>query len=267
MENPLKIVSLALALGAVLVAWPGLAQEDTAKGTADHGAASNSAAAGAGAAAGAIKGGADLRSGDTGSRGEHSVRGMPSTAPKGQRAGLDHGINLTTPDNGYAGLQRRANRKLLVLNSAMKPSGTIDRNVTVPQMLHPKPDGAVTRNAVGMAVPGGTGGAAAVQGPTVPRGPGDPGLHRPTTVMTGRAAAAPAATHPTAINGTTITHIGAGPGVIGGPVKDRSGINGTSLRPRAFSVAIRSWVAEWLRTSWNEQGPPCRPAVCLLNDM
>jgi hypothetical protein len=228
-ENPLKIVSLALALGAVLVASPGLAQEDAAKGTADHGAASNSAAAGAGAAAGAIKGGADLRSGDTSSRGEHPVRGMPSTAPNSQSAGLDHGINLTTPDNGYAGLQRRANRKLLVLNSAMKPSGPIDRNVTVQQMPHPKPDGAVTRNAVGMAV---LGGAAAVQGPTVARGPGDPGLHRPTTVMTGRAAAAPTATHPSAINGTTITHIGAGPGMIGGPVKDRSGINGTSLRPK-----------------------------------
>jgi hypothetical protein len=38
--------------------------------------------------------------------------------------------------------------------------------------------------------------------------------------------------HPSGINGAMMGHIASGPGYIGGPAKDRSGINGTAMRPR-----------------------------------
>lgn len=38
--------------------------------------------------------------------------------------------------------------------------------------------------------------------------------------------------HAAVISGTTVSHIASGPGYLGGPAKDRSGINGTAIRPK-----------------------------------
>jgi hypothetical protein len=109
---------------------------------------------------------------------------------------------------------------------------------------------AVGKNAVGSAVPNNLGGASARGGErTVVNAIGATVRFRPQlagTVSGARAAGATAlagragsvrSDAPTntlaAINGTGMTHIGSGPGVIGGATRNHSGsINGTSFRPR-----------------------------------
>jgi hypothetical protein len=48
----------------------------------------------------------------------------------------------------------------------------------------------------------------------------------PSSAVTG------APPHAAVISGTTVSHIASGPGYLGGPAKDRSGINGTAIRPK-----------------------------------
>jgi hypothetical protein len=41
-----------------------------------------------------------------------------------------------------------------------------------------------------------------------------------------------APSHAAVISGTTVSHIASGPGYLGGPAKDHTGINGTAIRPK-----------------------------------
>src|SRR5215472_7055511 len=51
-------------------------------------------------------------------------------------------------------------------------------------------------------------------------------LHRPSVQLN------TVPTYGTGLNGSTMGRITTGPGYIGGPAKDRSGINGTAIRPK-----------------------------------
>ena len=286
MENLRTLgVAFAMALCAALVAGPGLAQENAQTADAPKVGSDRDAPRGEGAGTGgggAIKGGAEAKGNDPGGdRGASQSRpreggfhagpgtdanrkgtngGTPGTAPGVQGVALDHGINLIRPDDGYAGLQRRANRKTLIANAPRKPAGQLANPGANPQFTDHGAGGGPIRNAVGTVMPGGGQGS----GPHVPglvahtgigaNGPGagatgagvtgisavgvgtaatgsvggvDP--HRPTiplNTVTGPA------THAAGINGTTMGHVASGPSYIGGPAKDRSGINGTAMRPK-----------------------------------
>jgi hypothetical protein len=105
---------------------------------------------------------------------------------------------------------------------------------------------AVGKNAVGGAMPNNLGGASAGTGERTvvnaigaavrfrPRLPGTVGGAQPAgaTPFTGNAGAVHANTL-AAVNGTGMTRIGSGPGVIGGPARNLSGgLNGTTFRLR-----------------------------------
>ena len=272
MESHVKIlaVAIAAALYVVFSVAPGLAQEDSPKASLDRDASrAGSVSIGDG---GTIKG-SDAKGADLGvdrSAGQNRPReggtarpGLPiragagpgaevsrtgTIAPadtfgmtSGNRGVMSNGrMGPAKPEDGFAGLQRRANRKTLIANTVQMPASSASpRSGT---------DGAM-RNAIGVVVPSGRQGAGdTVPGTTVRAGTSanrpDPGamgvgaaaskvdgvdLHRPVNPL--NAVAGPA-THTAGINGTTMGHIVPGPSYIGGPAKDRSGINGTTMRPK-----------------------------------
>jgi len=280
MESRVKTLGVVFAMTvcAMLVAGPGRAQEDVPQAASARDAPRRE---GAGNVSGSANKGADAKSNDSvGDRGANQSRpregdavrtGFPApaapgadasrkgtTAPAGgpgnQGVMLDNGINPIRLEGGMAGLQRRANRKMLIANAPKMPAGVLANTGTRPPSMHPGPDVGVMRNAVGMVVPGGGHGAGhAVSGYMAPAGIGASGLgtnitgtgaigagtaaghvdgvdlHRPAIPNN---AVAGAAAHAAGINGTTMGHIASGPGYIGGPAKDRSGINGSSIRPK-----------------------------------
>jgi hypothetical protein len=168
----------------------------------------------------------------------------PGDAVKGQApdasvAPTNRDIELLAPRQGSAGLSRRANRKALIANAFGATAGTPAGNVRVGLFpLRPKTDLSAPRNAVGMALPGSQLPGRTITGMTNPAG----------TNLTGNGAVAghaggfahrtpvPAdagsARHEAAINGTAMGRMAIGSGSIGGPAKDRSGINGTLIRLR-----------------------------------
>jgi hypothetical protein len=262
MEIRVKTLRFAFAVAAcaVLAAAPAVAQ-DAAPQNADAPKAGSDSARGDGAAAGgATKGGSDSKAGDAGPPGDHGTSqshapagpqgielskdgrkaanttaiGTTGTTPGPHGVTLSHGINLVTPDNGYAGLLRRANRKALIANAAKKPTGTLAGigTGTSPQLTHPGREGALARNAVGLVVPGGGGAGAGGAGPHGVGAIGTGGVvavAHPTTLP--NVVTAPTV-HAAGINGTTIGHLASGPGIIGGPAKNVSSINGTTVRPK-----------------------------------
>jgi hypothetical protein len=70
-------------------------------------------------------------------------------------------------------------------------------------------------NAVGSVATAATGAGAALRHPSLPS-----------------SAVAAAPSHAAVISGTTVSPITSGPGYLGGPAKDRFGINGTAIRPK-----------------------------------
>jgi hypothetical protein len=255
--------ALAAAVCGVLAAGTGFAQEKPPSTDAPPAKAGSDAprgdAAGAGAG-GATKSGSDTKAGNAGDRaavqspaagaqtielskdaGRKGTTTAPATGTPGpQGVVLSHGINLVTPDGGYAGLLRRANRKALIANNAAKrPVNPLAGTANLP-LTHPGREGPIARNAVGLVLPGS---GAAGAGPHVPAPPphaGPSGTGPIGTVVVGGAHPPPtppnagvsATLHTAGINGTTMGHIASGPGIIGGPAKDRSGINGTTVRPK-----------------------------------
>jgi hypothetical protein len=255
------VICCALAVGS------GFAQETAPSAGGPPAKAGSDAPRGDGAGPGgapATNAGSDTKAGNTGDRGagpSHTTTG-PQTielgrdARKGppatgtpvlpslpQSVTLSHGINLVTPDNGYAGLLRRANRKALIANAPKKPVGPLTATAATPPLPHGREG---VRNAVGLLVPAGSSAVGTGAGQHVlssmphnvagPSGTGAIGTggaaagadarHLTTTTPPG------VAMHTAGINGTTMGHIASGPGMIGGPVKDRSAINGTGVRPK-----------------------------------
>jgi hypothetical protein len=280
-EGRMKTVGVifAVAVCGVLAGGPAFAQQDGQKAGSDSAGDvsrhDGAAPAGSGTAD-TVKSGSDSgRTGsapagsggttgrETGAFGNGSSRkGLDSiaTIPRGKGGAPDHGIDLIRPDSGYAGLRRRAERQLLIANTAKKPpTGPLANVGGHPQGWQPGVDGSIVRNAVGALVPNGA--AAGVGGPhhwpgyMANAGGGKTGegvsgiagsgvaataigttgvgamgmeLHRPPVFHT---TIAGTPIYNAGINGTSLGHVGAGPGSIGGPAKDHSGINGTGYRP------------------------------------
>jgi hypothetical protein len=170
----------------------------------------------------------------------------PASSPGLVRPGMDDlgPIRL----EGFTGLQRRANRNALIANApktlgrppaaigisapltfsganggmgrsiasvpgaSVSAFGPLSLGRNAPDL---KPSAAIGANAVAPAATTATGAGAAWH---------RPGL--PSSAVTG------APSHAAVISGTTVSHIASGPGYLGGPAKDRSGINGTAIRPK-----------------------------------
>lgn len=150
------------------------------------------------------------------------------------------GNDPVRPEGGSASLQRRANLKALIANAPRTAVGSPAPNAHIDPPLVPLGvDGAATHNAIGAAMPGGR--ASGYNHPTfnIQTGSGVTAIGTPAGNSAGinshrgpvplNAGPAP---HATGLNGTTMGHIASGPGTIGGPAKDRSGISGTSIRPK-----------------------------------
>jgi hypothetical protein len=264
MEVRLKTLryAVAAAVCGVLATGPGFAQDKSPSTEAPPPAKAGSDAprgdaAGTGAGTGgAAKSGSDAKAGDAGTSGDRAAvqhpppgpqtielskdagrKGTPpaTSTPGPQGVVLSHGINLVTPDNGYAGLLRRANRKALI--AAKRPVNPLAGTTNLP-LTHPGREGPIARNAVGLVLPGSGAGGAGSHVPVLPPHAGPIGTGPIGTAVVGGGHLPPtppgAPTAPTmhtaGINGTTMGHIASGPGIIGGPAKDRSGINGTTVR-------------------------------------
>jgi hypothetical protein len=153
------------------------------------------------------------------------------TAPAPDKAAAaNRDVEPFTPQRGPAGLQRRANLKALVENARSNAAGLPPANLrtVAPAQLRPAMQAAPPRNAIGAAVPG-------VQSPgrgiTTPAANGSAGIGAPAgsvARMTYQAPLPKAVQMPrgTGINGTAMVRAASSAGSIGGPAKDRSGING-----------------------------------------
>jgi hypothetical protein len=195
-------------------------------------------------------------------RGQEEAPSAPSDQRTGSAGNGDsgdvvagRGAEPVKPEGGSASLQRRANRKSLIANAPIRPAAPSANISAIAPFKRPGTEGGPARNAVGVAMPGGGGQGFghAAPGSTAPagigmRGPsnGVVGTGAPMGTVDGadprRSEISPhvitsPVTHTsgingTGINGTTMGHIASGPGYVGGPMKDRSGINGTAMRPR-----------------------------------
>jgi len=285
MESRVKTLGAAFSVCAVLVAGPGLAQDnapaaDPPQAASDRDAPRREGADNGGADAkgspagnragdrganqgrpresGAVRVNAPSRAGpgtDAGRNGATAPAGGLGMTPGNQGAAPDQGGNPIRLEAGWTGLQRRANRKMLIANAPKMPAGALTNPGLGPPSMRSGADAGVVRNAVGMVVPsggrgaghaiagyaahggigangfvpGGATGTSAIGAGTAAGHGGGADLHRaaiPLNAVTGPAV------HAAGINGTTMGHIASGPGYIGGPAKDRSGINGTALRPK-----------------------------------
>jgi hypothetical protein len=152
-----------------------------------------------------------------------------------------HGIDLVRPDDGYGnpGLRRRATRSSLIAVIQNKKARMLPPVVVPPHL--PSFSAAPIerpRNSAGVALPVGTGTAKPDSLHTVAGLPANTGLaanslgistnetHRAGIHVTTSSTVTPVI----GINGTNLGHAGANG--IGGPAKDRTGINGSALRPR-----------------------------------
>jgi hypothetical protein len=253
MESRVKSlgIAVALVLCAALAVGSGLAQEQAPQAGSDRDAppadgvgigAKNGRAVAKSSDAGGDRGAGQSgpREGDAvhaglravaNRKGAAATPGVLGTPSSDRGVMLDHGMSPIRLSEGLAALLRRANRKTLV---AITPSAAPSTNTGAHTPMRPGADGGAMRNAIGVVVPGGG------QGP-VGTGPGTIGAGTPAGNVGGadvrrpaiplNAATGPAA-HTAGINSTTMGHIAFGPSYIGGPAKDRSGINGTAMRPR-----------------------------------
>jgi hypothetical protein len=250
-------------LWAALAAAPGLAQDAATGGSARdasrvEGGVGDDAATKSGAHINGVDPGGDRGSANRSPAGDASHIGVPAhdgSAIEASRAGAPPTsapgqVRPSVDDlgpirlEGFTGLQRRANRNALIANAPKtlgRPPAAI--GVSAPFTF----SGGTARSAAG--VPGASGSAF---GP-LSVGRAAPGLKTSATgastvgsvatTATGAGAAWPrpglpasavtgAPPHAAVISGTTVSHIASGPGYLGGPAKDRSGINGTAIRPK-----------------------------------
>jgi hypothetical protein len=162
--------------------------------------------------------------------------GGPSdgTAMKGPdgAAQTNGDLELAAPVRGSKSLWRRANVKTLIANAPGNAAGLPAPNArTGVPPVHPGIGVSTPRNAIGMSLtgvrpPGHDGAGVPTQAGTRPTGVG---------TATGSAGgvthqASPPTNTGAAINGTTMGRVVSGS--IGGPARDRTGINGTLMPPK-----------------------------------
>jgi hypothetical protein len=158
-------------------------------------------------------------------------------APDGTAA-TSRDIEPFTPQRGSAGLWRRANLKALIANPPNKAAGLPPANVRIsPSPMRPGMEMAPQRNAIGAATPSLQLPGHGIAGVATPAGNRPSGIGTPLASITGVTRQTPVPNagqtlRGAAINGTTMGHVASGPGSVGGPVKDRSGINGTLMPPK-----------------------------------
>jgi hypothetical protein len=148
-------------------------------------------------------------------------------------------IDPVTPQHGPAGLQRRANLKALTADAPRQAAGVPAANTRVaPLPMRSGTAAAVPRDAIGIAMPGVrspghdvagimTQAGSRLSGPGAAAG----NVGSATRQMPVPTSAAPAL-NGAGLNGTTMGRMASGPASIGGPVKNRSGINGTLMRSK-----------------------------------
>lgn len=224
MESHFKAFTVAVAFCAALAAGPALAQEAAG---ADHDAPRGDGGGGDSAAIKGFQGNPD--------------GGRPlvprAEEGRGKAAMTNAGIDLVLPEGGAASLKRRANLKALIANAPKGAAGLPASNVRTGSPLAPPGGGAATHNAIGAVMPGGPApahglptfstqaGRAMTAIGTPAKNTGGTNLYRgpvPLNVPT---------PHASGLNGTMMGRVATGAGTIGGPAKDRSGINGTFIRP------------------------------------
>src|SRR5271168_2106487 len=165
----------------------------------------------------------------TGRAGEAGIESGGKSANTGGKSAA-RGIDLVPPDDGYAGLHRRATRSSLI--AGQKKKLLVVPPVAVTHQVFPASTPVeAPRNSAGVALPVTTGVGKPDSIRTVPAvqvntGPAKNSVgmslgetNRPQIHQTATGTMAPV----TGINGTTMGHAGAGG--IGGPAKDRSAIN------------------------------------------
>jgi hypothetical protein len=188
---------------------------------------------------------------------------LPGHGPVGapERGASAHGIDLTTPDGGYANLRRRAERRSLIGHAEKKTLAVAPANSGPhPPGMPPRADAGTSRNAIGVLLSRGAGAEPSLGAhgpgiagytPLAPKGEGTTaaggGSELRAPALGGNGASGigdvrrppvhpgiPANPSPyaTGINGTSMGQIAARSGMIGGPAKDRSAINGTGIRPK-----------------------------------
>jgi hypothetical protein len=157
------------------------------------------------------------------------------------KTGAAHGINLVTPDNGYASLRRRATRSSLIANGPKKSPMVVPPGNAV---VHTPalPSGAPAehgRNAIGVTAPAITGiqspgiahpvsGAAAVGSvakTSIGAEVGDVRHETPHTVPI-----AAISSHSTGLSGAAMGHPTTSAATLGGPSHTVSGIGGGNVR-------------------------------------
>jgi hypothetical protein len=236
-------VLAALACGA-LIADPSLAARRGAKFVSHHG---QSVSPGAGSPS--QPGAAESKTGndtatqssgrpDSETGNSRGTKGGETASGKGGKS-AGQGIDLVRPDDGYANLHRRAMRSSLIAAGQKKKLQIVPTVVATPHP--PSPAGTPAepgRNSAGVTLPP----SAAVGKPelvhTVPGAPApvntgvgknNLGLsvnetHHTETHITATGTRVPVS----GINGTTMGRVNAG--TVGGPMKDRSSINGSGYQ-------------------------------------
>jgi hypothetical protein len=166
----------------------------------------------------------------------------PAAGGAGKTDAAAHGgINLVAPDNGYAGLRRRATRSSLIANGSKKgptvvPSGNA---VVHPPASPPGMRAEHARNAIGVTAPTSTG----IQSPAIPHpmsGSAVIGSAAKTSIGANvgeirhepphPAPIAAVPNHSTGLNGTAMGHPTTSPAALGGPAHVVSGIGGANVR-------------------------------------
>ncbi len=175
---------------------------------------------------------------DSGRRGANAGPSInPPTTGQVTKGVGEHGIDLVRPDDGYASLRRRAIRKSLIANSAKKTIIPYTNPAARPQGSSLAAVSDPVRNAVGVASANGVNFPQSDKGhrPTTFPAHGNAGTpvadaHASTTLHANPAGHVPGPG--TGINGSNYGRLASGPGIVGGPAKIRTGVNGTSIRPR-----------------------------------
>lgn len=154
-------------------------------------------------------------------------------APAGPEFTSNGSVEPIQLEGGSAGWQRRSSLKSPL---AMAPKTGLPG---ARPLMRPRPDGGSARNAIGIAVQGTPATRrddSRFSGQTEAETTGINTAKSKDGGVNFRAPAVPLdaglSLRGAALNGTTMGHIASGPASIGGPAKDRSGINGTALRPK-----------------------------------
>jgi hypothetical protein len=267
MKNHMQFLAptCVVTLCAALAAAPGVAQQaatDRSGGSVRDSTATKSEAHFNGVDPGGDHGGAN-RSGDARQSGVSAHDGfgieashagaVPAGAPGVTAPRADVGTNTDLGPirlDGFAGPQRRANRNGLIANAPKilgRPPAAIGINAP---FMFSGAHGGTAHNAPSVVEPGAS--SSALGAPSLGRNAPDLRTSAATgvntagsvaTTLNGAGAAwrrpslpssavAGPPSHAAVISGTTVTHIASGPGYLGGPAKDRSGINGTAIRPK-----------------------------------